>query len=180
MNMFKKTLIIGASVLTLAPIASATFASSSVYADEVPSVSVTETVNTFENLSEESILLILTAVDEMPQEMLERGDQEEIDNYMLNKGIDLQFDGETQYRSFWGCVGAVTWVVGTTAIGVGMLAKVKNFVSAAGGVKSAATALMAIAKSGASAENLQKFGAVLVETGAIILGIKQIKDECFS
>ena len=89
MNMFKKTLIIGASVLTLAPIASATFASSSVYADEVPSVSVTETVNTFENLSEESILLILTAVDEMPQEMLERGDQEEIDNYVHLSCVQL-------------------------------------------------------------------------------------------
>lgn len=148
------------------------------YANEVNSA--TETVNTFKDLSEDSILLILKAVDEMPQEMLDRGDQEEIDNYMFSKGIDLQFDGETQFRSFWGCVGAVTWAVGTTAIGVGMLAKVKNFVAAAGGVKSAATALMAIAKSGASAENLSKFGAVLVETGATILGIKQIKDECFA
>lgn len=110
--------------------------------------------------------------------MLNRGNQEEIDSYMLSKGIDLQFDNEMQFRSFWGCVGAVTWAIGTTAIGVGMLAKVKNFVAAAGGVKSAATALMAIAQSGASAENLSKFGAVLVETGAAILGIKQVNDEC--
>jgi len=139
-----------------------------------------EAGNTFKDLSEESILLILEAVDEMPQEMLDRGDQAEIDEYMLSKGINLKFDGETGFRSFWGCVGAVTWAVGTTAIGIGMLAKVKNFVAAAGGVKAAATALMAIAKSGASSENLSKFGAALVETGAVILGIKQIQDECFS
>ncbi|MFI3126025.1 hypothetical protein ODU07_11290 [Streptococcus suis] len=139
-----------------------------------------EAGNTFKDLSEESILLILEAVDEMPQEMLDRGDQAEIDEYMLSKGINLKFDGETEFRSFWGCVGAVTWAVGTAAIGVGMLAKVKNFVAAAGGVKAAATALMAIAQSGASSENLTKFGAALVETGAVILGIKQIQDECFS
>ena len=149
-----------------------------VHANEMNSA--TETVNTFKDLSEDSILLILKAVDEMPQEMLERGNQEEIDSYMLSKGIDLQFDGEMQARSFWGCVGAVTWAVGTTAIGIGMLAKVKNFVAAAGGVKAAASALMAIAKSGASPENLQKFGTALVETEAVILGIKQIKDECFA
>lgn len=174
----KKCLIIGVSVLTLAPVASATFASGVVYADEVSSAE--ETVNTFENLSEESILLILTAVDEMPQEMLDRGNQDEIDDYMRSKGINLQFDDETQSRSFWGCVGVVSWVVGTTAIGVGLLAKVKNFVAAAGGVKVAATALMAIARSGASPENIQRFGTALVETGAVILGIKQINDECFA
>lgn len=152
-----------------------------VHANELSAA--TEAGNTFKDLSEESILLILEAVDEMPQEMLDRGDQAEIDEYMLSKGINLKFDGEegkTGFRSFWGCVGAVTWAVGTTAIGVGMLAKVKNFVAAAGGVKAAATALMAIAKSGASSENLSKFGAALVETGAVILGIKQIQDECFS
>lgn len=60
----KKSLIIGASIFTLAPIVSSTFVSSYVYANEVPSV--TESVNTFEELSEESILLILKAVDEMP------------------------------------------------------------------------------------------------------------------
>lgn len=139
-----------------------------------------EAGNTFKDLSEESILLILEAVDKMPQEMLDRGDQAEIDEYMLSKGINLKFDGETEFRSFWGCVGAITWAVGTTAIGIGMLAKVKNFVAAAGGVKAAATALMAIAKSGASSENISKFGTALVETGAVILGIKQIQDECFS
>ncbi|WP_438478127.1 hypothetical protein [Streptococcus pluranimalium] len=139
-----------------------------------------EAGNTFKDLSEESILLILEAVDEMPQEMLDRGDQAEIDEYMLSKGINLKFDGESEFRSFWGCVGAITWAVGTTAIGIGMLAKVKNFVAAAGGVKAAATALMAIAKSGASSENISKFGTALVETGAVILGIKQIQDECFS
>ena len=61
-----------------------------VHANEV--VSATKLGNTFKDLSEESILLILKAVDEMPQGMLERGNQEEIDKYMLSKGIDLKFD----------------------------------------------------------------------------------------
>lgn len=62
---------------------------------------------------------------------------------------------------------------------VGMLAKIKKFVSAAGGIKAAATALMAIARNGFSTENISKFGAALVETSSVILGIKEIKDECF-
>lgn len=104
--------------------------------------------------------------------MLDRGDQEGIYSYMLSKGIDLQFNGETQLRSFWGCIGAVALVVGTTTIGVGMLAKIKNFIVTAGGVKSVSTALTAIAKSGASAENLSKFGAILLEMRTTILEVE--------
>ncbi|MGX7348337.1 hypothetical protein [Aerococcus vaginalis] len=130
------------------------------------------------------MILVFTAIDEMPQDMLDEGDQAEIDAYMLSKEIDLHFVNESQLRSFWGCVDAVTWAVGTTAVGVGMLAKIKKFVSDAGGIKAAATALMAIARNGFSAENISKFGAALVETSSVIsssviLGIKEIKGECF-
>lgn len=128
-----------------------------VHANEV--VSATKLGNTFKDLSEESILLILKAVDEMPQGMLERGNQEEIDKYMLSKGIDLKFDNEVQFRDFWGCVGAVAWAVG--------------------GIKAAASALISIAESGANYDNITKFGYAVVDMGSTILGIKAISDNCF-
>ena len=129
-----------------------------VHANEV--VSATKLGNTFKDLSEESILLILKAVDEMPQGMLERGNQEEIDKYMLSKGIDLKFDNEVQFRDFWGCVGAVAW-------------------AAVGGIKAAASALISIAESGANYDNITKFGYAVVDMGSTILGIKAISDNCF-
>lgn len=82
-----------------------------VYATATNDISIPE--NTFRDLSEEAMILVLTAIDEMPQDM---GDQAEIDAYMLSKEIDLHFVNESQLRSFWGCVGAVTWAVGTTAV----------------------------------------------------------------
>ena len=150
-----------------------------VHANEV--ASATKLGNTFKDLSEESILLILKAVDEMPQGMLERGNQEEIDKYMLSKGIDLKFDNEVQFRDFWGCVGAVTWAVGSAAvgIGIGMLVKIKQFIAAVGGIKVAASALISIAESGANYENITKFGYAVVDMGSTILGIKAIGDNCF-
>ena len=147
-----------------------------VHANEV--ASATKFGNTFKDLSEESILLVLKAVDEMPQGMLERGNQEEIDKYMLSKGIDLKFDNEVQFRDFWGCVGAVAWAVGSAA-GIGMLVKIKQFIAAVGGIKAAASALMSIAESGANYENITKFGYAAVDMGSTILGIKAIGDNCF-
>ena len=150
-----------------------------VHANEV--VSATKLGNTFKDLSEESILLILKAVDEMPQGMLERGNQEEIDKYMLSKGIDLKFDNEVQFRDFWGCVGAVAWAVGSAAaaVGIGMLVKIKQFIAAVGGIKAAASALISIAESGANYDNITKFGYAVVDMGSTILGIKAISDNCF-
>lgn len=135
--------------------------------------------NKFSNLSEESMLRVLNAASAITEDMLERGNQIEIKRFMLSHGIDIKFENEQYDRDFWGCLGAITWAVGTTALGIGMLAKLKKFVSAAGGVKAAATALMAIARNGATTENIQKFGYVLVEIGGTILGITEIRDNCF-
>ncbi|TAA65692.1 hypothetical protein D2908_09495 [Streptococcus sp. LQJ-218] len=148
-----------------------------VHANEV--VSATKLGNTFNDLSEESILLILKAVDEMPQGMLERGNQEEIDKYMLSKGIDLKFDNEEQVRDFWGYVGAVAWAVGSAAIGIAMLAKIKQFIVAVGTIKAAASTLISIAESGANYENIIKFGYAVVDMESTILEIKAMGDNCF-
>lgn len=177
MNKKLKTVSLGLLGLAMFSFTAPSF-SRVAYANEVTST-VSTVKNNFKDLSEDSMLLLLKAIDSIPQDMLERGNQSEIDQYMLSKGIDLKFDGEIQERSFWGCVGAVTWAVGTTAVGIGLLAKVKNFIAAAGGVQAAATALMAIARGGFSSENINRFGIALIETGSAILGIKQIKDECF-
>lgn len=137
--------------------------------------------DTFANLSEESMYLILNAVNDMPQEMLNKGNFDEISKYMRSKGINFVLKDEEllQIQSFWGCVGAITWAVGATALGVGLLAKLKKFIAISGGVKAAATALIAIARQGATIENINRFGSTLVSIGGTILGIKEIKEECF-
>lgn len=135
--------------------------------------------DTFVNLSEESMVLLFNAIERLPQDMLDRGNQYEIDRFMFENGIDLKFAGERTKRGFWGCVGAVSWAVGSTAVGVLKLAKVKKFVNAAGGAQKAAKALIAMAKGGFSRANINTFGHYMMNLGSEILGIKEIKDNCF-
>lgn len=135
--------------------------------------------DTFADLSEESMLLLFTAIEKMPQDILDRGNQYEIDRFMFENGVDLKFTGERTKRGFWGCVGAVSWVVGSTVVGVLKVAKVKKFVNAAGGAHKAANALIAIAKGGFSQKNINTFGHYMMNLGSEILGIKEIRDNCF-
>ncbi|QCQ04727.1 hypothetical protein FAX13_08925 [Ligilactobacillus animalis] len=138
-----------------------------------------QNVDMFSELSEESMIMLFKAIEKIPDEMLERGNQYEIDRFMLENGIDLKFSGERAKRDFWGCVGAVSWAVGSTAVGVFKLAKVKKFVSASGGAYKAATNLIKMAKHGYSKANVKEFGYAMMNLGSEILGIKDIKDNCF-
>lgn len=138
-----------------------------------------KTENSFADLSEGSMLTLLKAVDKIPQEMLDKADQYEIDQFMLKEGVDLKFHGERTKRNVAYCVAAISWAVGTTIFGVLKITKIKKFINAAGGVRKAADALIAIAKGGRSHLNLEKFGSKLIDLSADILGIKEIKDNCF-
>ncbi len=138
-----------------------------------------QNINSFSELSEESMLMLLKAIEKIPDEMLERGNQNEIDRFMFENGIDLKFSGERVKRDFWGCVGAVSWAVGSTAVGVLKLAKVKKFVNASGGAYKAAKNLIKMAKHGYSQANVKEFGYAMMNLGSEILGIKEVKDNCF-
>ena len=57
-------------------------------------------------------------MEKMPQDILDRGNQYEIDRFMFENGVDLKFTGERTKRGFW--------IVGSTVVGVLKVAKVKN------------------------------------------------------
>lgn len=153
-----------------------------------------EQLKTFEHLSEEELITLLTAVEELPEEYMEPGREEDLINHFSEYGIDYQIEGYENEKSnnaddmlvvksagIWDttkCAAAISWLVGSTVLGIGLLRKLKNFISAAGGIKAAATALVAIAKQGATTENINRFGTALVETASVILGIQAIQDNC--
>lgn len=98
---------------------------------------------------------------------------------MFKEGVDLKFSSERTRRNVAYCVAAISWAVGTTVVGVLKIAKIKKFIDAAGGVRKAANALVAIAKRGRSYTNLRKFGHTLIDLSTDVLGIKEIKENCF-
>lgn len=110
-------------------------------------------------------------MEKMPQDILDRGNQYEIDRFMFENGVDLKFTGERTKRGFW--------VVGSTVVGVLKVAKVKKFVNTAGAAHKAANALIAIAKGGFSQKNINTFGHYMMNLGSEILGVKGVRYNCF-
>ena len=95
------------------------------------------------DLSPTSLVTLLTAVEKLPQVMLAGSDQAEIDRFMLE---NLKFTGERAKRGLGWYITSISWAIGTAAVGVLKLAKIKKFVNAVGGVQRAAKVLIAIAK----------------------------------
>ncbi|WP_027632234.1 hypothetical protein [Clostridium hydrogeniformans] len=159
--------------------------------DVVKQLSVTnpDAANTFRDLSNEGIEILFNAIEKMPMELLEKGDPKEISDFLILHGVDIKFaDAENADENsgvilygWWDvtkCVAAITWLVGSTILGVGLLMKLKNFIAAAGGVSAAATALVALAREGFTQANINRFGTALLETASTILGIQAIQDNC--
>lgn len=192
-----KKLFLALSCLSLfslmVPRTSVLAAQNSVQGEEITE-ETKEQLKTFEHLSEEELITLLTAVEELPEEYMEPGREEDLINHFSEYGIDYQIEGYENEKSnnaddmlvvksagIWDttkCVAAIGWLVGSTVLGIGLLRKLKNFISAAGGIQAAATALVAIAKQGATTENINRFGTALVETASVILGIQAIQDNC--
>lgn len=100
----------------------------------------------FSDLSPTSLVTLLTAVEKLPQDMLARSDQAEIARFILEHGVNLKFTGERVKRGLGWYITSISWAIGTAAVGVLKLAKIKKFVNAVGGVQRAAKVLIAIAK----------------------------------
>jgi hypothetical protein len=80
--------------------------------------------------------------------------------------------------SFWHvlkCVGAITWVVGTTIFAVGKLTKIKAGIKALGGIKSTAELLLKVT---GWSEKMRAIGPVMAGAAADLLGITAIRDNC--
>ncbi|NEW62383.1 hypothetical protein GMA11_03145 [Granulicatella sp. zg-ZJ] len=173
------------SVLSISPL--------KVYADYSINNNISELKkNGIENLSNEKINLLFEAVEKLDQKLIDSKNMDAIQKHFSKYGIDFNIKNQYNKYSFdnrsrdffgdiWGvtkCVGAIIVIVGSTALGVGLLIKLKNFIAAAGGIQAAATAIMAIARTGFSQENIQRFGNSLIAAGSAILGIQQIQDNC--
>ncbi|WP_347301373.1 hypothetical protein [Dolosigranulum savutiense] len=141
-----------------------------------------EIMQTIQHFEEEELYALLEAAETTPENYLQEGKEEQLIAHFRSYGVNLQIDGvnhsEVQERSVAKCVGHLTLLIGSTALGINMLKQLKNFVAAAGGIKAAASALVAVAKGGASAENLKTFGGALVDMASVVLGIDGVIEHC--
>lgn len=74
------------------------------------------------------------------------------------------------------CVAAITWVVGSTVFAAAKILRIKKYIAALGGIKSAATLLMGATT---AAERLEIGGSALMNLASEILGIAAVQDNCF-
>lgn len=74
------------------------------------------------------------------------------------------------------CVAAITWVIGSSVFAAAKILKIKKYIAALGGIKSAATLLMGATT---AAERLKVGGNALMNLASEILGIAAVQDNCF-
>lgn len=131
---------------------------------------------------------LLQAIYNMP-DYLEYASGKEINEYFKKFKIKTNFYNEnigetsdsisiiTPRASFWGCVGSLSWLIGSTAVSGVKIFKIKKYMQELGGVTNAVKLMW-----GASftKEKILAAGGALAGLGAEILGIKGVKDNCFS
>ncbi|KAK3191594.1 hypothetical protein K4F52_002409 [Lecanicillium sp. MT-2017a] len=74
------------------------------------------------------------------------------------------------------CVGSVLWAIGSTAIPIAKIGRIKSYINALGGVKKAVELMLGATS---KAEKLKAGGQALVNLGAELLGIAGVKANCF-
>lgn len=74
------------------------------------------------------------------------------------------------------CAAAITWLIGSTVFAAAKILRIKKYIAALGGIKSAATLLMGATT---AAERLEIGGSALMNLASEILGIAAVQDNCF-
>lgn len=74
------------------------------------------------------------------------------------------------------CVAAITWVIGSTVFAGAKILRIKKYIAALGGLKSAATLIMGATT---AAERFKVGGSALMNLASEILGIAAVQDNCF-
>jgi len=74
------------------------------------------------------------------------------------------------------CVGAITWAIGSGVFAAAKLLKVKKYIAALGGIRTAASLLMSATT---AEERLEAGGTSLLNLASLILGIDEIKEDCY-
>lgn len=148
------------------------------------------------NFTEEfapALAYAFNAIDSIPDEVLAEGDESLnqwlVENNFRSAGIELAADddsavaardfGELDARGFWQvtkCVGSIMWAIGSTAIPVAKIGRIKSYIKALGGVKQAVKLMLGATS---KAEKLKAGGQALVNLSAELLGIAAVKANCF-
>ncbi|KAJ3498809.1 hypothetical protein NLG97_g823 [Lecanicillium saksenae] len=129
------------------------------------------------------------AIASIPDDVLAEGDDAAnkwfVENNYRSAGLQLAADtdeaavSELEARGFWQvtkCVGSVMWAIGSTAIPVAKIARIKKYIEALGGVKKAVQLMLGATS---KAEKLKAGGQALVSLSAELLGIAGVKANCF-
>lgn len=140
---------------------------------------------------------ILAEIDEIPDEVLEKGD-EALHQWLVAHGnragneklkrddgseaenLSIFERGELAARaSIWKiakCVAAIVQLLGTTAVPAAKLLRIKKYIKALGGAKKAVKLLLGATT---KAERLKAGGQALVSLASELLGISTVKKNCF-
>ncbi|KAG7291364.1 hypothetical protein NEMBOFW57_001380 [Staphylotrichum longicolle] len=140
---------------------------------------------------------ILAEIDEIPDEVLEKGD-EALHQWLVAHGnragneklkrddaseaenLSILERGELAARaSIWKiakCVAAIVQLLGTTAVPAAKLLRIKKYIKALGGAKKAVKLLLGATT---KAERLKAGGQALVSLASELLGISTVKKNCF-
>lgn len=128
------------------------------------------------------------AIASIPEEVLAEGEEATnkwfIENNYRSAAVELATDADEaaaalEARGFWQvtkCVGSVMWAIGSTAIPVAKIARIKKYIEALGGVKKAVQLMLGATS---KAEKLKAGGQALVNLSAELLGIAGVKANCF-
>ncbi|XWW98012.1 hypothetical protein V2A60_006008 [Cordyceps javanica] len=132
------------------------------------------------------------AIASIPDDVLAAGDEAAnkwfVENNYRSGAVELAADADDadaaavtdlEARGFWQvtkCVGSVMWAIGSTAIPVAKIARIKKYIEALGGVKKAVQLMLGATS---KAEKLKAGGQALVNLSAELLGIAGVKANCF-
>lgn len=183
----------------LVPSVLAAAVSSPIYTRDVASASAFEAAASNFNFTYKfapALEYTFNVIDSIPNDILEKGDDEVnkwlVENDYRSTSAELTEDvdasvtlstrtdiGELDARGFWDvtkCVGSILWAIGSTAIPIAKIARIKKYIEALGGVKNAVKLMLGATS---KAEKLKAGGQALVNLASELLGIASVKANCF-
>ena len=117
-----------------------------------------------------AIYQVLNYYEQIPDSVLEAGD-DALGQWQAENPV------YRERASVVGCIGAVTWLIGSNVVGAAKILKIKKYIQALGGVKEAVELMW---KASFKFEKMKAAGGALAGLGAELLGIMGVKDQCFS
>lgn len=149
--------------------------SNSSYSEELP---------TYSQEDVDSLVPILSAIENIPDELLEEGNVDKIHEYFVSQGVDLTVtdgdqvtpleqtnSGMVTTSSAWSCSLAIGELIVTNAIPIAKITKIKKYVKALGGVTNTAKLLVGATT---TTEKVGALSALIAE----LTGFDNVSTEC--